>query len=612
MLKKYIWILLILITASFNAEALIFKQNTPHVNLSVIPEYQTLESNKTDITLLAKIEIAPGWHIYWQNPGDTGDPTTLTFFDTPYYNTSEQTRSAPQKIIFNELITTYLHHQQLYIKNKVALKDISAIKDLPFELVLSYSVCQEECLPEKINLKFSLPISTQSEQNPQYLPELLIAENTFPLPVQSSVQITNNQAQITFSDGLLADCAHAEFVSHHSKKSVISNLPHTTIIEKNKINISFDEGELPRDFNGILLCDAHTYALSPIQTPLTDKSSSLPEWLYYLFTAFLAGLILNLMPCVLPILSLKALYLAAHKEKASLSSVLIYLFGVLCSLLFLSGMLFYLRNIGSQLGWGFQLQSPVFNIFLFILFFLIFLNLIDCLPLPATFTDKLSRIAGNKSFLTGFFAVIVACPCTGPFMGAALGYALREPPLIYFIIFLSLGFGYALPYVLIEAFPRFFLKFIPKPGAWMITLKRILALPILLTCLWLLWVTWHQIGTSKQNKELLWETYTPQKIEQSLQKGEPVLIDFTAKWCLICLLNDKTVLSSKEFKTLVKENNLRLFKADWTNHNPEIADALKTYNRNSIPLYIYYQKNSSVPQYLPQILTIDTLKDIIQ
>lgn len=613
MLKKYFLTLLIYLTAVLNAEALVFKKETPHVNLSLIPEYQTISTTADSLSLLTKIEIAPGWHLYWQNPGDTGDPTSLTFFDTPYYEQTEQTRSSPEKIVFNELITTYLHHQQLYIKNTIDLKDTADLTTVPFELVLSYSVCQEECLPEKINLKFALPLTSFTEQNPDYLPTLLTAENTFPTPVKSVVKTANNTATITFTDNILTTCPSAEFISNYPKKSVIADLPQTTIISQNKINITFAEGELPPDLNGLLLCPEQTYSLTPIQAPQPPQNNtSAPEWLYYLLTALLAGLILNLMPCVLPILSLKALYLAAHKEQASITSAFIYLAGVLCSFLLLSGLLFYLRGLGTEMGWGFQLQSPLFNLCLFILFFLIFLNLVDCLPIPDAYADKLSKIAGNKSFLTGFFAVIIACPCTGPFMGAALGYALREPPLIYFTIFLSLGLGYALPYVLIESFPRFFLKFIPKPGHWMITLKRILSVPIALTCLWLGWVIYNQLRSTTHTQELLWETYTQQKIEHTLQKGEPVLIDFTAKWCLICLLNDKTVLSSQEFRSLVKKKKLHLFKADWTNHNQEIANALKSYGRNSIPLYIYYPPHSSVPQYLPQILTTEILEETLQ
>jgi thiol:disulfide interchange protein DsbD len=316
------------------------------------------------------------------------------------------------------------------------------------------------------------------------------------------------------------------------------------------------------------------------------------------------------MPCVLPILSLKALYLATHKEKSSTASALMYLSGVLSSFIILSGILFYLKNLGIQLGWGFQLQSPIFNIFLFILFFFIFLSLIDKLPFPSAWTDRLNRISSNQSYLTGFFAVLIACPCTGPFMGAALGYALWQPPHIYFSIFIALGLGYALPYTIIEICPNLCLKYIPKPGAWMITLKRILSLPIALTCLWLGWITYNQL-IPQRNTDLTWEEYDNTAINEALAKNEPVFIDFTAKWCLICLLNDKTVLSSLSFKKLIKEHHIRIFKADWTNRDDKIKASLNTYNRNSVPLYVYYPTKSRTPKILPQILTEKIITETI-
>ena len=194
-------------------------------------------------------------------------------------------------------------------------------------------------------------------------------------------------------------------------------------------------------------------------------------------------------------------------------------------------------------------------------------------------------------------------------MGAALGYAITQPTVIYFGIFIALALGYALPYTLIELFPQFFLRFIPKPGAWMITLKRVLALPIALTCLWLGWVIFNQLKPATATHDIQWEPYSPAKAEQALQNKEAVFINFTAKWCLVCLLNDKSSLSTDEFKQLTKNKNIRLFKADWTNRDERIRDALKTYGRNSIPLYVYYPQGSRAPIILPQILTVDILRE---
>jgi thiol:disulfide interchange protein DsbD len=426
------------------------------------------------------------------------------------------------------------------------------------------------------------------------------------MPLSARMLLQNDLLELKLDEQILADCAEAEFVSEHPKKSVLSDLPKTEITDKNTLRVAFQNHDIPPDFNGVLLCPGHAYYVTPENdlAPLPTAPEPTNTLWYYLLTAFIAGLILNLMPCVLPVLSLKALYLAAHKEKASILSGLSYLSGVLCSFVVLAALIFCFKLEGEELGWGFQLQSPYFNLFLLVLFVLIFLNLIDKLPLPDSWADKLSRLSEKTSFLTGFFAVIIACPCTGPFMGAALGYALWQPTPVYFGIFTALAVGYALPYTLIEAFPHFFLRFIPKPGHWMLTLKRILALPIALTCLWLGWVIAHQFAFNTATSTE-WEPYSEEAVLQARKDGTPVFIDFTAKWCLVCLLNDKSTLSTKEFKRLVKERKIRLFKADWTNKDETVSKALKHYNRNSIPLYVYYAPHSDTPQILPQILTAD-------
>ena len=612
MWRTYIFSLLAFLSISLNAIALDFNSKTEHVSLSLTPEYSVLSPNLSEISFITTVDIKPNWHIYWDNPGDSGDPTILTYYDSPHYTIKDNTHSSPLKSVFNDIITSYIHKERLYYKTDFKLKGLDKLKNLSFHLVLSYTVCEKECLPEIIDLNFSLPISDNAQKNLNYIEHLSKAELTFPKPLNISSFTQKDLLEIALDKEILEDCQNPEFISFHKKKSILANLPKTHITDNYRLQISFDKDEAPSDANGVLLCSNSSYELKEnrdtLKTPTTPENSLL----YYLLTALLAGLILNLMPCVLPVLSLKAIYLAQHKEKASITSAVQYLLGVLSSFLILSGLLFYLRSIGSELGWGFQLQSPAFNIFLMLLFFLIFLNLTDKIALPDSFSNKLSKLSQNNSFLIGFFAVIIACPCTGPFMGAALGYALVKPPLIYFGIFLSLGLGYALPYALIESFPAFFLKFIPKPGHWMITLKRILSVPIALTCLWLGWITYNQLSFNSPKEDIIWEPYSPKKVEEALKADEPVLIDFTAKWCLICLLNDKTTLATADFKNLVQQKHIRLFKADWTNRNKEITTALKSYGRNSIPLYVYYKKGSNKPIYLPQILTTEILNTALK
>lgn len=631
MLKRIITVTLTFLFLGIinSAQAISFSQKTKLVNLRITPEYKTLSVTTPKITIVAEADIEQGWHLYWDNPGDIGEPTTLSFFESPHYTEISSVHSSPSKSVYEDIITSYIYTKKIYFRSTFELKDIENLSRLPFRAVLSYTACRESCFPEEIHLNFALPIGAKAEENPTYLNIMMQAENTFPLRLSSKAKLREKHLEIELQDKIFEDCGEAEFVSRHPKKDALSELPETTIAAHNQIEVDFSDQELPPDFKGIILCPGHAYYIEPntvetLSVALTPKpqkisaatntpTHSAPSenqglW-YYILTAFIAGLILNLMPCVLPILSLKALYLIQNKQHANIFSALSYLSGVVCSFLVLAGILFYLREIGNELGWGFQLQSPVFNIILLLLFFIIFLNLIDKFPLPDTFADTLSKIAGKQSFLTGFFAVIIACPCTGPFMGAALGYAITKPALIYFSIFLALSIGYALPYTMIELFPRFFLKYIPKPGYWMITLKRILALPILLTCFWLGWIIANQIAPTQDKAEIAWEPYEPNKVETALKNNQPVFINFTAKWCLVCLLNDKSTLSTETFKELTKQKGIKLYKADWTNKDATIGEALKSYNRNSIPLYVYYPQGKSRPKILPQILTTDIVKE---
>ncbi|MCM1323738.1 MAG: thioredoxin family protein [Acetobacter sp.] len=611
MLKKIFIYLLVFASLITNAAAISFSQQTDLVSVTAIPEYKTISEETAAVTFITEVNIPKGWHLYWDNPGDTGDPTTLTFFESPYYVEKSSIHSAPKKSVFEEIITSYIYTQKLYFKTTFELKKLQNVTRLPFNLVLSYTACSESCFPETINLNFALPIGNIEEKNPTYVKSLLEAENTFPLPLTANGAFDDNFLELDIGEHILKDCAEPEFVSRHPKKSVLADLPETSVIEQGKLHIDFKDDELPPDYKGVLLCPGHAYYVEPKENSIAFPMQHSPNGglFYYLLTAFIAGLILNLMPCVLPILGLKALYLVQNKQHTSTLSAIMYMLGVVCSFAVLSGILFYLRQKGTELGWGFQLQSPTFNIILLLLFFIIFLNLTDKLPLPDRCANVLSKIAGNKSFLTGFFAVIIACPCTGPFMGAALGYAITQPTTIYFGIFIALAIGYALPYTLIELFPNFFLRFIPKPGRWMITLKHILAMPIALTCLWLGWVIFNQLKPTATAEDIQWEVYTPAKIEQALRKNDAVFIDFTAKWCLVCLLNEKTTLSTEVFKQTVEKNRIHLFKADWTNRDENIREALKMYGRNSIPLYVYYPAGKKEPIILPQILTEDIIRE---
>lgn len=332
-------------------------------------------------------------------------------------------------------------------------------------------------------------------------------------------------------------------------------------------------------------------AVSEISEQVADYSL-----LYILVMAFLGGLILNFMPCVFPILFIKIISLVQEKDKKrDRLEASLYLFGVMVCFIMIAAILAFLRSQGNHIGWGFQLQSPYFVAFMAVLFVILGLMFLDVLKFNLSL-----RYMPTSSFMTGFLAVLIASPCTAPFMGAAVGWAITSAKSSYFYypVFLSLGFGYALPFFLAGFFPRAVKKMLPRPGKWMEGLKKIFSIPMFITSIWLVWVLY---GNSLGNSSI-WQKYDEQKIEELVENGEKVFINFTAKWCISCLVNEKTVFASKDFAKKAKENKIHLFKADWTNNSQEVTKALAKYGRSSIPLYVFYNGNENY-SLLPQILT---------
>ncbi|HET9735354.1 MAG TPA: thioredoxin family protein, partial [Burkholderiales bacterium] len=328
--------------------------------------------------------------------------------------------------------------------------------------------------------------------------------------------------------------------------------------------------------------------------------------------AFAGGLILNLMPCVLPVLSIKVLGFAQGRSaQAMRMHGLLYGAGVLASFLALAGLLIALKAAGSAVGWGFQLQSPVFVGLLALLFLALALNLSGAFEfrslVPAGLANATAAHPHADAFLTGVLAVVVASPCTVPFMGAALGYALTESALVALAVFAALGLGMAVPYVLLAFEPRW-LRRLPKPGPWMVSLKRWLALPLYATVGWLAWVLSIQVGLAGAPPEKdLWQPYSEARVAELVAQGKPVFVDFTAAWCVTCQVNKQLVLSRPETERAFTERRVVLLRADWTRQDPEITRALAALGRNGVPVYVLYRPGRE-PRLLPEILTREAVQ----
>ena len=400
-----------------------------------------------------------------------------------------------------------------------------------------------------------------------------------------------------------------------------------------------------------------------------------------LLSAFIGGILLNLMPCVFPVLSLKALGLVNKSHETArpqvISGGLAYLGGVLATFTALGVLLVALKNAGHHIGWGIQLQSPQFVALLALLLFFIGYVLSGAVTLGSRFMGIGNRLTQKSSlagsFFTGALAVIVATPCTAPFMGAAVFYALTQNAATTLLVLWALGFGLALPYVLLTFFPHILLKYLPKPGVWMEHFKQFLAFPMLAAAIWLVWVLAQQTGatgmlyalfgmlslafalwiyrTTQNQPATLWQTtkafiallialfaigltyhqpepvtaaqtatpdagfeaFTPQKLAEYRQANHPVFVNMTAAWCITCLANEKAALSSDRVKTYFKENNIAYLKGDWTNYDESITAYLKEFGRSGVPIYVFYPADASkAPVVLPQLLTPDTVIKAIQ
>ena len=391
--------------------------------------------------------------------------------------------------------------------------------------------------------------------------------------------------------------------------------------------------------------------------------------------AFVGGLILNLMPCVFPVLSLKALHLAQGHAKPRVQRLqgIAFASGVIATFVALAGLLLILRAAGEQLGWGFQLQSPPVVIGLAVLFFVLGLNLSGVFEfaslVPSSAGDWTARNPYVDSVLSGVLAVVIASPCTAPFMGAALGFAFAQPAVVTLGIFVALGMGMALPYTLLAWFPAW-RRWLPRPGAWMERMKQALAFPLYATVAWLVWVLGAQVDNDAVVRLLValvviamalwawrifkvghrrswagvaavalvssvvivspllrggdveapsavsaaatgpWRAFTPTTVADLGSAGRPVFIDFTAAWCVTCQVNKRLVLNNAEIHEAFARRGVELVRADWTRRDPVITQALATLGRQGVPVYVLYRPGKT-PLVLPEILKKQIVLDAL-
>lgn len=631
-----------------------------------------------------RFKTEPGWHIYWTNPGDSGLAPEIKWQLPEGWTAGKTEFPYPEKITQDPLVS-YGYEHETFLISRINVSSSQPAGDVVLKAAISWLACQVDCIPGKGELSLSLKAG-EPAPDPKWVKAFSETQARQPavLPnIKVESFISGEKLLLRFSSFEKRKSAYffpdnPELI-RHAGEQVLSEVSGRHELE---IPLSVNRPEKLARLTGILFSEegwrgpGSEKALA-VDVPLgtAPVSSAGMSVLTALLFAFIGGLILNLMPCVLPVLSLKILSFikeAAENPGTLFKHGLVFTAGVVFSFWFLAGLLLVFQAAGKYAGWGFQLQSPVFLTVLTLIFFLFALNLLGLFEVGTSLTGV--RQGNNKglagSFSSGVFATVVATPCTAPFMGAALGFSLSQTPVVSILVFTALGLGMAAPYLLLCSRPEL-LKFVPKPGAWMVRLKQILALPLFVTCAWLLWVLSLQLGNgilkpvligltlagegvwflgkyqmSGENKFralafgllfcgillsihsariavpqtaressgkhlIVWENFSEERLEELLNKNGAVFVDFTAAWCLTCQVNERVALEIPKTAEMFRSMGITALKADWTSQDPEIAKSLAKYGRNSIPLYVFYPAGSRKPILLPELLTPGTVVDFL-
>jgi thiol:disulfide interchange protein len=649
----------------------------------------------------------PAWHTYWKNSGDSGLPTSLQWTLPDGVSAGDIAWPVPKKIPIGNL-ANYGYEGTVLLPVPLSFapnfKPSLLGGDVEVKLKAEWLVCEKECIPEEGTFVLKIPVKSSTALNAAAFNAAFAAQ---PKPVLNGTA------------GIIAE-SHARVAGHAIELSVqglpvavrgksLEFFPETAeVIEsaapvkqswngaewKASVPLSAQRAASPTLMPVVLVADGEGYrtelkvigpwpavsttgpapstALQSVLRNSAAAAASTPSLTLTaaLLSALLGGLILNLMPCVFPILAIKVVGFSRHANdrRAHRVAGLAYSAGVVASFLALGALMLALRAAGEQLGWGFQLQSPAVVAALAALFTLIGLNLAGLFEfgsfLPSGVAALEARHPVANAFLSGVLAVAIASPCTAPFMGASLGFAIGLPAPDALLVFMALGIGMAVPYLAASWVPAI-ARLLPRPGAWMDTFRKLMAFPIFATVAWLVWVLGQQSGMDGAGALLVllvalsmlvwsltligrarrvlvvvsmtclallawaigpnitrepvaqsaindgsgWQAWQPGRVDQLLATGQPVFVDFTAAWCVTCQYN-KTTLSNRDVVADLASKNVALLRADWTRRDPAITAALAQLGRNGVPVYVFY-KSGGTPVVLSEVLGVDEVRSAI-
>jgi thiol:disulfide interchange protein/DsbC/DsbD-like thiol-disulfide interchange protein len=624
------------------------------------------------VRIALRLRLADGWHTYWRNPGEAGVPIELTASLSPGATAGPIEWPAPGRISEGD-ITTYGYSGDVVLPMSVNLAPgVAAVSG---DLTAHWLVCKDICVPEEASFRIDLPAGTAgpSAQTP------LFQLHDQAVPRASPWVVTIAPDGTLFVRGAElggATVIDAWFIPD-TPGQIVDNAAQLLSVREGGFTIGL---RLAKGFNpesglsgvlsvrdrGLSQADVAVTALPGI-APM--PAIALPRALAF---AFLGGIILNLMPCVFPILAMKAVGFAAGLAHGrARAHAISYTCGVVASFICIAAALLAARSAGVAAGWGFQFASPIFVMAMAWLLFAVGLNLSGVYRVGGALTGMGDTLASRQghwgSFFTGTLAVLVATPCTAPFMAVAIASGLAAPPVITVLIFLVMGLGLAAPYLILSAIPGLALV-MPRPGPWMDVFRQILAFPMYGAAVWLLWVVSQEAGASgvlgtatgfvllgfagwslgvtqdsnNTRRRIGWvsagvaasltlavlagiemtptapvaeqreiETFTPGRLAALRAEGRPVFVNLTAAWCVTCLLNEHVAISNDAVQRVFASKHIAYLKGDWTRQDPAITEFLREQGRAGVPLYLYYAPHAASAEVLPQILTETTVLNAV-
>lgn len=692
---------------------------TDQVTVTLLPSHSRVAPGGTVQVGIRQV-LAPHWHTYWLNPGDSGIATRVQWHLPEGWKAGDIQWPVPQRIDVGP-IANHGYEREVTLLVDVAVPKGAAVgQATELKADVSWLVCQDVCIPQQASLSVPVAIGREPVVIDANREALSAAQRSLPRHTDAPIEVlhspkglliglpgqpTGGKAVHFFADAWGVTQHNAKPIAHQAGGRWWLLVPHGDDAHQagSQVTGVLRIGDVGTEVHATLaaappgwLADLPWAQTEPESTDAKQALAGAPaapvdfdfvSFLAAIGLAFLGGVVLNLMPCVFPVLSIKALSLLQHPERSRSQRIAhgsAYTLGVVLSFVALAALLLALQATGREIGWGFQFQQPAFVLLLGGLLFAVGLNLLGVFEVGQGLAGIGGQLAQKEgltgSFFTGVLATVVATPCTAPFMASAVGYALTQPPAVVLTVFTSLGLGLAAPYLLLSTWPALQRR-LPRPGPWMLRFKQALAFPMFASVAWLVWVLaqqtgpdgvavalgallaiglagwvlgtaqlgggsgsigvrWPRIGrglaalivlatigfgawslpeagsggaistaaTRDADGDAAWEPFSQARLDALRAEGKPVFVNFTAAWCITCLVNERTALGKDSVLSAFKARGITYLKGDWTHQNPEITRVLSQHGRSGVPLYLFFGAGQGTPAtVLPQVLTPDVV-----